>query len=148
MPSKASKHVHTTIWMCCILIYTYTCINILTQWIMTSDTVLRKIYLSLYLKGYVWEGVGDRTETQHIDPHTYGYQRCVFLVLLMLNRRPGDSAFCWLSLPHLVINPSDLQLTGGPEGLFCRVVVFSTTSCLRLLWSPTQSGVPRAPSAG
>ena len=28
----------------------------------------RKIYLSLYWKGCVWEGVGDRTELQHIDP--------------------------------------------------------------------------------
>ena len=37
----------------------------------------------------------------------------------MLNRRPGGSAFCWLSLPYLVSNSSDLQ-----------------------------SGVPRAPSAG
>ena len=48
----------------------------------TSDTVFRKIYLSLYLKGWcVWEGVGDRTELQYIDPHSYGHQRCVFLVL-------------------------------------------------------------------
>ena len=28
----------------------------------------RKIYLSPYWKGCVWEGVGDRTELQHIDP--------------------------------------------------------------------------------
>ena len=80
------------------------------------------MYLSLYLKGskgllkvLLWEGVGDRTELHHIDPNSYGHQRCVFLVLLMLNRRPGGSAFCWLSLPHLLSNLSDLQLTGGPE---------------------------------
>ena len=84
--------------------------HILTQWIKTSDTVLRKIYLSLYLKGCVWEGVGVRTDLQHIDPHSYGHQRCVFLVLLLLNRRLRGSAFCWLSLPHLVTNSSDLQL--------------------------------------
>ena len=45
--------------LCCIVIcYNYTHIHaeyILTQWIKTSDTVLRKIYLSLYLKGCVWE---------------------------------------------------------------------------------------------
>ena len=29
----------------------------------------------------------------------------------MLSRRPGGSAFCWLSLPHLVTNSSDLQLS-------------------------------------
>ena len=46
----------------------------------------RKIYLSLYLnvfervtKGFtVWEGVGDRTELQHIDPHSYGHNRVSF----------------------------------------------------------------------
>ena len=38
------------------------------------------------------------------------------------------SAGWWLSLPHLVSNSSDLQLSGGPEGPFCRVVAFSTTS--------------------
>ena len=32
-------------------------------------------------KVLLWEGVGDRTELQHIDPHSYGHQRCVFLVL-------------------------------------------------------------------
>ena len=29
----------------------------------------------------MWEGVGDRTKLQHIDPDSYGHQRCVFLVL-------------------------------------------------------------------
>ena len=29
----------------------------------------------------MWEGVGDRTELQYIGPHSYGRQRCVFLVL-------------------------------------------------------------------
>ena len=68
-------------------------------------SIFRKIYLSLCLKGLcMWEGVGDWTELQHIDPHSYGHQCCVFLVLLMLNRRPGGSAFWWLSLPHLVTN--------------------------------------------
>ena len=65
------------------------------------------------------------------------------------------SAGWWLSLPHLVSNSSDLQLTGEPEGPFCRVVAFCTTlvsdfSALQLidflfspsyiiLQSPTQS---------
>ena len=138
-------------------------------------TSLKKYISHFICNVCVWEGVGDRTELQYIDPHSYGHQRCVFLVLLMLNQRPGGplcwlsllhlitnwsgpqtpsgvprapSVGWWLSLPHLVSNSSDLQLTGGPEGPFCWVVAFSTTSCLRLLWSPTQSGVPRAPSAG
>ena len=101
---------------------------ILTKWIKTSEDFFKKIYLSLYLKGCVWEGVGDRTELQHIDPHSYGHQRCVFLVLLMLNRRPGDSAFCWLSLPHLITNSSDLQLTD-----------FLSSPSYIIVQSPTQS---------
>ena len=69
----------------------------------------------------MWEGVGDRTELQYIDPHSYGHQRCVFLVFQCYSTGgPGAqlSAECWLSLPHLVTN-------GSPNSL----------------------GVPRAPSA-
>ena len=44
----------------------------------TSDTVPRKIYLSLYLKGCVWEGVGDRTELQYIDPPSIGHNHVSF----------------------------------------------------------------------
>ena len=49
----------------------------------------------------------------------------------------ASSAGCWFSLPHLVSNSSDLELTRSPEGPFYRVVAFSTTSCLRRLWSST-----------
>ena len=88
----------------------------------------------------MWEGVGDQTELQYIDPHSYGHQRCIFLVLqccstgglgaqlsaecwlslshLVTNGSPNSlgvprppSARWWLSLPHLVSNSSDLQLT-------------------------------------
>ena len=59
---------------------------------------------------------------QYFDPYSYGHQRCVFLVLLMLNRRP------W-----------------GP---LCWVLGFFTASYQHLLWTPIQSGLPRAPSAG
>ena len=50
--------------------------------IKTSEDFFKNIYLSLYLKGLcVWEGVGDGTELQQIDLHSYGHQRYVFLVL-------------------------------------------------------------------
>ena len=43
-----------------------------------------------------------------------------------------------LSLTHLMSSSADLQLSiGGPEGPFCWVVAFPTTTCLQLLWSPT-----------
>ena len=50
---------------------------------------------------------------QYIDPHSYGRQRCVFLILQGCSTGgPGAqlSAGWWLSLLHLVSNPSDLQL--------------------------------------
>ena len=78
----------------------------------------------------MWEGVGDRTELQHIDPHSYDHNSVTFpfswcpaslgggflyriltparLIpnwsdpqMQLLNREP---ARCWLSLPHLVSN--------------------------------------------
>ena len=108
--------------------YTYIC------WMNHNDTIIKqtsenffnKIYLSLYCnlrKGLLsvlwWEGVGDRTELQYIDPHSYGRQRCVFLVLQGCSTGgPGAqlSAECWLSLPHLVSNFSGPQLIRGPKG--------------------------------
>ena len=62
----------------------------------------------------LWEGVGDRTELQHIDPHSYDHQRCAFLVLQGCSTGgPGAelSAECWLSLPHLVSNFWSPKLT-------------------------------------
>ena len=41
-----------------------------------------------------------------------------------------------------------LNSIGGPEGPFCWVVDFPTTSCLQLGLYPTQSGAPSAPSTG
>ena len=74
-------------------------------------------------KGCVWEGVGDRTELQHTDPHSYGHQR-FFPVLL------GCS-------------------TGGLGAQPLWVLVFSTASYLQHVWSPTaQSGAWGLPLLG
>ena len=62
----------------------------------------------------------------------------VFLVLLMLNQRPGVSAFCWvLAFSTTSCHQWVSKTTGGPKGPFCWVVAFPTTSCLQLVWSPT-----------
>ena len=77
----------------------------------------------------MWEGVGVRTELQYNDLHSYCRQCCVFLVLKGCSTGgPGAqlSAGWWLSLLHLISNFS------GPQ----------------LFWLPTQSGDPRALSAG
>ena len=67
----------------------------------------RKIYLSLYWKGCVREGVLDWTELQHIDPQTL---QAITAFLShspgLLNRGPGDqaSARTWFSFQHLLSN--------------------------------------------
>ena len=80
-----------------------------------TEGFFKKIYFSLYLKGLcVWEGVGDRTEQQYINPHSYGHQRCVFFVLQGCSTGgPGAqlSAEWWLSLPHLLSNCWSPKLT-------------------------------------
>ena len=113
---------------------------ILTQWIMTSDTVLRKICTSHFIervrKGYsrFYYGVGNWTKTAtYWPPQPLRASPCVVLVL----RGPNsllDDGFLYhiLSLTHLISNS-----IGSRKGLFCRVVAFPTTSCLLLLWSPT-----------
>ena len=58
------------------------------------------------------------TKLKYFDPHSNGHQRCVFLVLLMLNRKPWTHSAGW-----------------------------SATSYQQLLRSPNSIGVPKAPSA-
>ena len=67
----------------------------------------------------MWEGAGDRTELKYFNPHCYRRQRCVFLVLLMLNRSP------W-----------------GP---LCWVLAFLTASYQQLFWTPNSIRVPEGP---
>ena len=87
----------------------------------------RKIYLSRYWKGCVWEGVGDRTELQHMDPHSIGHNRVSFP--FSWAAQPGawgpSLSGCWFSLPHLISNWSNLQL--------CTELYNSTTSTF-FLW--------------
>ena len=56
--------------------YTYRIITT-TQW-RRATQFFRKIYVSLYWNGCVWEGVGDRTELQYISPHSYGHNHISF----------------------------------------------------------------------
>ena len=100
--------------LCCIA--TYACRNITTQWRQATQ-VFRKIYLSLYWKGCVWEGVGDWTELQHIDPHSYGHNSVSFP--FSWAAQPGawepSLSGTWFSFQHLLSNWSSLQLIWGSE---------------------------------
>ena len=73
-----------------------------------------KVIQGLRVRGSWWPNI-----TVIFWPQTYGCQRCVFLFLLMLNRRPTGS-LCW-------------------------VMAFFTASYQHLLWSPNSIGVPEGP---
>ena len=72
----------------------------------------RKIYLSLYWKGCVWEGVGDWTELQHIDPHSSGHNSISFP--FSWAAQPGawgpSLSGTYFSFQHLHSNSSELPL--------------------------------------
>ena len=102
----------------------------------------------------MWEGVGDRTELQHIDPHSIGHNRVSFPFSWAAQLGawgPSLSGTC-SSIQHLISNSSDPQLqllNRGPEIPLCWVLAFSTASYLQLVWSPNWLiGGLRAPSAG
>ena len=96
--------------------------------IKTQEDFFRKIFVPLTLfvrvrKGCVGFYCERELETeqklQYFDLYSYGRLRYIFLVLLMLNRRPrgpeAHSAGCWLSLLHLINNFSGPQLNRGPR---------------------------------
>ena len=103
-------------------LYTYKCRIHFDAIIKTSEDFFKKIYLSL--KGCMWEGVGDWTKTAtHWPPQPLRASPCVVLVLLNCSTGGLGTQPLWemFSFQHLLSNWSGLQ---------------------------TQSGVPRAPSAG
>ena len=62
-------------------------------------------------------GSGRPTKTAIYWTFSYGHQRCVFLVLLILNRRPGCSAFCWmLAFSTTSSHQRASETTECPEG--------------------------------
>ena len=90
-------------------------------------------------KGCVWEGVGDKTELQHIDPHSIGNNRVSFPFSWVAKPGawgPSLSGTC-SSIQHLLSNWSDPQmLYRGLEGSLCWVMAFSTASYLQLIEFP------------
>ena len=120
-----------------------------------QDNFFNKIYTSHVickgtkglLKGCVWEGAGDRTETVIFWPHCYDRQRCVFLVLLMLGSTLLGSGFiyCILSASSLDPNSSGPQAPSASCGFTYHIASISNyllTSVLTALYnssSPTRS---------
>ena len=90
------------------------------------------MYLSLYCKFCVWEGVWDWTKTAIYWPPL------LWPSTLCLSRSPDAQPEAWGPTPLTFSTASYHQLVwspnsiGGPEGPFCWVVAFPTTSCLQL----------------
>ena len=76
----------------------------------------------------MWEGVGDRTELQHIDHNHLSF-------LFSWASQPGawgpNLSGCWFSLPHLISNSSDLQTDWISCTLSYMIVQRSPSSCGR-----------------
>ena len=79
----------------------------------------------------MWEGVGDRTELQHIDPHSIGHNRVSFP--FSWTAQPGawgpSLSGCWFSLPHLISNSSDHQTDWISCALSYIIVQCPPSSC-------------------
>ena len=73
------------------------------------------------LKVCVWEGAGDRIETSIFWSSLLWPSRCVFLVLLMLNRR-SRGPLCWViasftaSYQHVLWSLNSIGVAEGPLG--------------------------------
>ena len=100
--------------------------------------------LEKYTSHFIWKGskgllkvllcerwVGDRTELQHIDPHSYGHNSVSFPFSWAV--QPGawgpSLSGTWSSFQHLL---SNWLLNRGPGGPLCWVLVLSTASFLQL----------------
>ena len=82
----------------------------------SEDSSLEKYTSHFIWKGCVWEGVGDGTELQHIDPHSIGHNHVSFLFSWAAQPGawgPSLSGTC-SSIQHLLSNSSDLQLVWSP----------------------------------
>ena len=88
----------------------------------------------------MWEGVGDRTELQHIDPHSYGYKSVSFP--FSWAAQPGawgpSLSGCWFSLPHLFSNWLTSCLHPG------YIIILTPTFFLLASQFCTQSTRPRS----
>ena len=95
--------------------YTYACRIITTTLYRRATQFFRKIYPSHFIlervaKGLIlvmWERwVGDRTELQHIDPHSPVYHSLSFPISWAAQPGPGGpaSARTWFSFQHLLSN--------------------------------------------
>ena len=115
------------------VVYSYAdaCRIITTTHYRRATQFLEKYNSHFIWKGCVWEGVGDRTELQHIDPHSIGHNRVSF-------------PFSWAAQPGAwgptLLGAGFLYRILSPTGLVSKVTDF--------LSSPNYMIVQRPPSCG
>ena len=108
----------------------------------------RKIYLSLYLKGFervtkgftVWDVIWrlNRTET-YWTPTLMAITAFLSRSSGLLNQGTGGPASLGYGPHSSIFSPTDL-LNRGPEGPLCWVLVLSTASYLQLIWTSCRLG--------
>ena len=106
--------------------------NTTTQWRKTSEDFFKKIFLSLFLKGCVWEGVGDWTKTAtYWAPQPLRTSPCVVLVFSVCSTGGLGAQPLWdmFSFQHLLTNWS---------GLVSKVTDFLSSPSYIIVQSPTQ----------
>ena len=88
----------------------------------------------------MWEGVGNRTELQHIDPHSYGHNSVSFSFSWAAQPGVWGSSLSgtWSSFQHYLSNYN--CSIGGPAAPLCWVLVLSTASYLQLIWTSCHWG--------
>ena len=102
-------------------------------------SLLEKYTSHFIWKGCVWEGVGDRTELQHIDPHSIGHNCVSFPFSWAAQPGTWEPSLSGTCSHSSIFSPTRLiskLINRGPEGSLCWVLAFSTASCLQLIWSP------------
>ena len=136
--------------------------------ITTREDFFNKIYLSFYCKGLCVRGSWRLNKDCNIltSPAPPDIAMCHSRSSGLLNRGPGGPASLGHvlipasshqlvsklyrgpqgplllngSFLYHILSPTRLisNSIGGPEGPFCWVMAFPTTSCLQLVWSPTR----------
>ena len=86
----------------------------------------------------MWEGVGDRTELQHINPHSIGHYRVSFP--FSWAAQPGvwgpSLTGTSSSIQHLLSNSSDPQLIWSPNWLnFLCTELYNSSTPIFFLWA-------------
>ena len=108
----------------------------------TSLTIFLPLTLFVRFEKVVWgftvRGSWRSNITAIFWPPLLWPSRCVFLVLLMLNRRPR--AHCWMlaffiaSYQHLLWTPNSIRVSEGPLGRVWLSLPHLVSSCLELYW--------------